>query len=118
MFTPSDIGNLFNVASLRIAPGDEQSNILLETNALRFERIVSNNHTTPPDTWYCQEEAEWVLLTKGSAEIEYDTGEKLSLDAGDYIFIPSGIKHRVRSTSAYPDPAIWLAIFIKNPNTL
>ena len=36
-------------------------------SGIRIERIVSRGHTSPPDFWYDQPQAEWVIVLAGSA---------------------------------------------------
>src|SRR5215831_11028539 len=86
-----------------ILPGSaaEQVTALLERGAVRIERIVSHGQCSPPGFWYDQEEHEWVLLVCGAARLEYEDGEMLSLEAGDWVEIPAHRRHRV----AWTDPA-------------
>ena len=82
---------------------------LLDTGAVRIERIVSNGHRSADDFWYDQEQDEWVILLNGRARIEFLNGEITELKPGDYLHIPAHKKHRVDWT----DPSlatIWLAI--------
>jgi cupin 2 domain-containing protein len=44
---------------------DERIEELLSAPNVRIERIVSAGHSTPPDKWYDQEWAEWVLSLQG-----------------------------------------------------
>ncbi len=88
----------------------EQVTALLERGGVRIERIVSHGQASPPGFWYDQEEHEWVLLVRGAARLEYEDGETLSLEAGDWVDIPAHRRHRV----AWTDPArmtLWLAVF-------
>jgi len=80
---------------------------LFENNRLKVERIVSHAHSSPPGFWYDQDDDEWVLVLRGSATLEFCGGELLELNCGDYLTIPSHVKHRVARTSA---ETIWLAI--------
>jgi len=85
----------------------EQCDILLETPALRLERIVSHGCPTPPGEWYDQERPEWVLLACGAARLGYDGDTVQDLQAGDFLLIPAGCRHRVESVS---EDAVWLAL--------
>ncbi|MER3432067.1 MAG: hypothetical protein C4288_01210 [Leptolyngbya sp. ERB_1_1] len=50
-----------------------------------------------------------MLLLQGEAQLMYEDGTSICLEAGDYLLIPAHQKHRVSYTSS--DPAcIWLAI--------
>ncbi len=90
---------------------DEIFEKILENNNVRIERIISKGHSTPKDFWYDQEENEWVILLKGSAEILFKNNSVIiHLKVGDYLNINSHVKHRVE----YTDPnieTIWLAVF-------
>lgn len=90
---------------------DELIETLAENQHIRIERIVSTGHTTPVDTWYDQDQDEWVILLKGNALIQFDDQQQpVSLRPGDHLLIPAHRKHRVSWTSADP-PAVWLAVF-------
>ena len=88
---------------------DEHVEPLLSRPGLRIERIVSHQHASPPGFWYDQTDDEWVMLAQGSAELEFDDGERLRLTPGDWLLIPAGRRHRVAATG--PD-SVWLAIFV------
>lgn len=77
---------------------------------VRVERIISHGHTTPADTWYDQEEDEWVLILEGEAVILYHD-QLVRLARGDSLLLPRHVRHRVEFTSS---PCIWLAVFGDN----
>ena len=89
------------------AGNDEVIHVLLQMDAVKIERIVSNGQPSPPDFWYDQEQDEWVMLARGTATLEFKNGEKSEMNAGDYLLIPTHFKHRVCQVS--PD-AVWLAV--------
>ena len=83
---------------------------LVETGALRLERIVSHGHVTPPGTWSDQSRPEWVVLLSGAARLRFE-GEPAGheLEPGDWCLIPAHCRHRVEWTA--PDaPTVWLAL--------
>lgn len=82
-------------------------------SSVRIERIISDGHSTAADSWYDQEEHEWVSVLKGEGVIEYESGNQVVLREGDYINIPAHVKHRVKSTSA-TEKTIWLAVFYRD----
>jgi cupin 2 domain-containing protein len=84
--------------------GKEFISTLLQNEAVRIERIISNTASTQ---WMDREEAEWVVLLKGSSVIEFED-ETLTLAAGDTLHIGAHRRHRVVSTS---EDALWLAVF-------
>jgi cupin 2 domain-containing protein len=104
-----DVMNLPNLfADLPKQLPEEVITSLLESPALRIERIVSQGHASPPGFWYDQPEHEWVVLLKGAARLRFED-EVLHMNPGDFIHIPAHKKHRVDWT--WPDePTIWLAI--------
>jgi cupin 2 domain-containing protein len=85
----------------------EQFISLLQRPGFRLETIISHGQTSEPDFWYDQKDAEWVLLTRGRAVLEFENRESCELSAGDYLLIPARCKHRVSSCS---DDAVWLAL--------
>ena len=103
-------GNLFRGIP-RALPG-ELIEPLLETPAVRLERIVSAGHATAPGTWYDQARDEWVVLLRGSARLRIE-GEAAArtLRPGDYLLIPAHCRHRVEATDA-SGPTVWLALHV------
>jgi len=83
---------------------------ILETGALRVERIVSQGHTSPEGFWYDQEQNEWVIVLEGAARIRFEGGtDVVELGPGDYLTIPAHKRHRVEWTA--PDQrTVWLAM--------
>lgn len=85
---------------------------LAENPHVKIERIISQGQASPPDFWYDQVHAEWVILLQGHARLQFAKDRTIiTLTAGDYLFIPAHEKHRVDWT----DPAtisIWLAIHL------
>ena len=109
----SPIKNLFE--SIPVELPDELTETLLQTKALRMERIVSRGHHSPAGDWYNQSEHEWVALLTGQATLEFqDPVERVSLAKGDFINIPAFRKHRVVVTDPHVD-TIWLAVFYCDP---
>jgi cupin 2 domain-containing protein len=104
------VGSTMNL--LRDIPGelpDELLETLFKKEHLRIERIVSHGHASPPDSWYDQDQNEWVLVVQGHARLQFEDNT-IELKAGDYLNIPAHKRHRVEWTT--PDePTIWLAVF-------
>ena len=84
----------------------ERFEALLRHRNLVIERIVSSATPDPAD--YVQSQDEWVLLVRGTAELEVQ-GEPVTLESGDYLFLPAGVRHSVRDVSV---GAIWLAVHL------
>ena len=101
-------GNLFAEIPARLA--SEQITTLLASPALRIERIVSRGQSSPPDSWYDQAQAEWVIVLAGAAQLMFeDEDTARRMEPGDYVHIAPHRRHRV----AWTDPAqatIWLAV--------
>jgi cupin 2 domain-containing protein len=102
-------GNLF--AGLPVAQeAAERIESLLARPGLRIERIVSSGQSSPPDFWYEQVDAEWVLLVSGEALLRFeDEAEARRLVAGDWLLIEAMRRHRVEWT-APATPTVWLAV--------
>jgi len=111
----SKMSNIFKLPSP--LPSSELFESLFLTEKVLIERIISTGQTTPPGEWYNQETDEWVILLQGKAELSYEDGEKIFLQAGEYLLIPAHVKHRVEYTSHEP-PCIWLAVHIKSNERL
>ena len=70
----------------------------------RIEHIVSSD--TPDPGEQVQEWDEWVLVVRGAATLDI-AGDEQGLATGDWVLIPAGTKHRVRSTEAGTH---WIAV--------
>ena len=82
---------------------------LLENEKIRIEKISSFGNSSPDGFWYCQDEDEWVMLTNGKAQIEFED-EFVDLCKDEHMLIPAYKKHRVSFVS---DDAEWICVFIK-----
>ncbi|MFZ1320996.1 MAG: cupin domain-containing protein [Ignavibacteria bacterium] len=82
---------------------------LYSDEKIEIEKIISTGQVTPEGKWLTQEKNEWVILITGNAEIVFYDERNFILNAGDHLFIPSGVKHRVEKTSSEPK-CIWLAV--------
>lgn len=102
------LGNLFTNIPNQLP--DELFEDIVKTSNIRVERILSDGHSTPKGEWYDQAENEWVAVLQGQGVLEYEDGQTITLDVGDYVNIPAHVKHRVKSTVSGAT-TIWLAIF-------
>ena len=103
-----EAGNL--LAAIAPPAAAEELTTLLATGNLRIERIVSHGHVTPAGTWYDQDQAEWVLLVQGGAELRFEhASAPRVLRPGDYVHIPPHVRHRVTATDPAV-PTVWLAV--------
>jgi 8-oxo-dGTP diphosphatase len=106
--TPLKVANIFS--EIPEALPEETFEDILKSGRFRLERIVSKGHASPEGFWYDQEHHEWVMVLKGKAGLLMEGVEGVvRLEAGDYLTIPAGAKHRVEWT----DPegtTVWLAI--------
>ena len=93
---------------------EELVDVLKSGAGWRIERIVSHGHTAPadPESWFDQEEDEWVMVVDGAARLEFaEPDGELELFAGDAVWLPAHRRHRVAWTD--PDrPTVWLAVFL------
>ncbi|WHI51735.1 cupin domain-containing protein [Microbulbifer sp. MLAF003] len=83
---------------------------IVKSGDMRIERIVSYGQSSPEQGWYNQEQNEWVIVLSGYGLIEFNCGEKVRLEAGDFVEITAGRKHRVLETSS-EEATVWLAVF-------
>jgi cupin 2 domain-containing protein len=102
-----DSDNIFS--NIPLNPEEELFEELFKGKSVRIERIISNGQSSPDGFWYDQEWDEWVILLSGSAELEFEDGNKINLTSGDYLYIPAKKRHRVNSTSK-DEQSIWLAV--------
>ena len=66
--------------------------------------------TSPADGWYDQNENETVVLLRGNAIIEFDSGRRVEMKEGDMLTIYAHERHKVVFTSVNP-PCTWIAVF-------
>jgi cupin 2 domain-containing protein len=103
--------NIYSV--LPDAASGEAVERLYSGPGLRIERIVSAGQASPPGFWYDQDEAEWVLLLAGAAELRFvDEAAPRRLLPGDFVAIAPHRRHRVEWTDP-TGPTVWLAVFHK-----
>ncbi|SER18413.1 cupin 2 domain-containing protein [Nitrosomonas sp. Nm51] len=100
-------GNIF--ASIPPDLDDELFEVLISSDSVIIEKIVSRGHQSPESGWYDQNKNEWVLVLRGSARLMFDDHTEVSLETGDFIHIPSHKKHRVSWTDSDRE-TIWLAV--------
>lgn len=82
---------------------------IIQTKNIKIERIISKGQKSEDGFWYDQDQAEFVLLLKGKARIQFEE-QTVELAAGDYLNIAAHQKHRVDWTT--PDEeTLWLAVF-------
>ena len=89
--------------------GAEEFLTLLEENGVRIQRIVSHASGTPENEWYDQSYTEWVLVLRGHAILQFESGERVELKEGDYLTIAPHARHRVDETG--PE-TIWLVVHL------
>jgi cupin 2 domain-containing protein len=92
----------------------ERVDVLLETPAVRVERIVSLGHATPPGQWYDQARDEWVVVLRGRARVRIEgEAEDRALGVGDHLLLRAHVRHRVDWTDP-AGPTVWLAVFFES----
>lgn len=103
------LDNIFQ--NIPVGIPEEIIEVIITSENIRIERIISKGQVSPENFWYDQEENEWVFLVRGKAVIKFfDENKSVELKTGDYLNIPSHTKHRVEWTD--PDvETIWLAVF-------
>lgn len=99
--------NIF--AAIPNNPKEELFELIVNSEHVKIERIISKGHKSPKSGWYDQEGNEWVLVLKGEAKLTFEDQASVHLHQGDFINIPSHKKHKVDWT----DPkgvTVWLAV--------
>ncbi len=84
--------------------------LLIKSNTVKIERIVSKGQKSPKSAWYDQKKNEWIMVLKGKAELLFEDQTLVQLNEGDYINIPSHKKHKVSWTDPKTE-TIWLAVY-------
>lgn len=102
-------GSLFKTVPAALP--EELVDILVRSAGVRIERIVSRGHASPPDFWYDQPQAEFVLLVSGRARLAFAERDRpaLELNPGDWVVLQARQRHRLDWTD--PDQeTVWLAV--------
>jgi cupin 2 domain-containing protein len=92
------------------ALGKEDFLTLLDSDGVKVQRIVSHAAKSPEEFWYDQAHAEWVMIVRGEATLEFESGQRIEMKVGDYLTIPPRTRHRVDQTA--PE-TIWLVVHVK-----
>ena len=90
--------------------GERADEVLAFGHAV-VEQILSGRLEQPAD--FLQEQDEWVVVLAGSATLEV-AGEPVELAARDWLFLPSGLPHRLLRTEPGTD---WLAVHLHSGAT-
>ena len=88
------------------AAGEELFVELLAHRNLVVEQILSGESTSPAE--YVQEQDEWVVVLEGAAVLDVG-GERVELEAGEWVFLPARVPHTVVCTAAGTS---WLAVHL------
>jgi cupin 2 domain-containing protein len=106
-------GNMLSAPSQVQSATEWVCQLLDHTGRAELERIASPpGYSSPKGFWYDQTWDEWVLVVEGHAVLEFEDGDRLALEAGEYVMLPAGRKHRIASSSE-ESPTIWLALHLK-----
>jgi cupin 2 domain-containing protein len=79
---------------------------LLVLPGVSIEQIVSGALDAPLE--FRQEHDEWVVLLSGNASLVV-AGADVELEAGDWLFLPAGVRHCVVRTAP---GSSWLAVHV------
>jgi quercetin dioxygenase-like cupin family protein len=67
---------------------------------LRAQTMATITGMTEPTGWHYHTcEGQFVYALKGWVDLEFETGEKVRVKAGESLFIPGGMKHNETATS-------------------
>ena len=106
------VNNLFD--NLPESLPEELVDVLVNSQHVRVERILSTGHASLAGFWYDQDQAEWVVVLKGEAKLLFEgDDEPRCMKPGDYVEIPAHVRHRVVWT-APNEPTVWLAVFYQS----
>lgn len=68
--------------------------------AIRAQVMMAKQGMTEPTGWHYHVcEGQFVYALKGWVDLEFETGEKIHLKAGESLFIPGGMRHNETATS-------------------
>lgn len=76
------ITNLFTGLAANIP--DELLTTLIEAANICIERIVSRGHASPEESWYGQDEHDWVIVLQGAARLRFED-DTLEMKSGDFV---------------------------------
>jgi len=84
----------------------ESVEILARGATWRIEQILSGELAQPVEDRLDHDE--WVVVLAGAAVLDVD-GVEVTMAEGEWIHLPAGVPHRVRSTAR---PTSWLAVHL------
>lgn len=73
-----DIQNIYSSIPTDI-PQELFQDVLI-TETFKIERIVSKGQASPPDSWYDQNQNEWVILLKGRAGLLFEGNDIIAIE--------------------------------------
>ena len=71
------VENIFRATAGEL--GKEDFLTLLESNGAKVERVVSHAASSPEEFWYDQAHAEWVMIARGEAILEFESGQRIEM---------------------------------------
>ena len=67
---------------------------------MRAQIMTTAQGLTEPTGWHYHEcDSQFVYAIKGWVDLEFETGEKVRLEAGESLYIPGGLRHNETATS-------------------
>ncbi len=105
---PMELKNIFEFIPEHLE--EEICEVLVQSDHVTIERIISKGHRSSESGWYDQEQNEWVIVLKGKAIISFENGKEITLKAGSHFNISAHQKHKVYWTDPKTE-TIWLAIY-------
>ncbi|MDR1066623.1 MAG: cupin domain-containing protein [Clostridiales bacterium] len=95
----SDIAgvNFFNLPSL--SPDSQSVTQLLQNASVTVNRIAASGSQAD---WQAFPADNYIVLADGQANVEYESGEKVSLKSGDTLLIPANESHKLTDASSEP----------------
>ena len=67
---------------------------------LRAQTMTAVRGMTEPTGWHYHEcEGQFIYILKGWIDLEFETGDKFHITAGQSLFIPGGMRHNETATS-------------------
>lgn|SRR5688572_2420934 len=69
-------------------------------NAMQAQIMTAKRGLTEPTGWHYHVcDGQFIHVLKGWVDLEFETGEKRRISAGDSMFIPGGLRHNETATA-------------------
>ncbi len=95
-FTLLALKQTVRIVSTKWAPNRE----IGDRQEMKAQIMTASKGLSRPTGWHHHEcDSQFVYVLKGWVDLEFETGEKIRVEAGHSLFIPGGLRHNETATA-------------------